>query len=285
MWREFPKVLHEHINTAFPANVTLVGTVLPNGFAQISPRGTTMVYDDEHLALWERGIGSTNENLHDGTKVTVFLRKTQLRELGLLPSGGIARFYGTANDPQVRRRSTTRSGRRLIEPEKDRDPDKKGYGVLIKVERAEDLSGKPLTLEYVQDPAMAAGDPCSHRRRRSGRPGARARSRLARRAVPAGRAGRRRIVDAKMFATGIRTVEFCRRWGIADQVKDWGFPRDFPFDNVFVTSLTGHEIGRIPMPSIARDQAVRRRARSSSRTARNSSSIRSSRARRDPVHR
>ena len=59
------------------------------------------------------------------------------------------------------------------------------------------------------------------------------------------------IVDAKMFATGIRTVEFCRRWGIAGQVKNWGFPRDFPFDNVFVTSLTGHEIGRIPMPSIA----------------------------------
>ena len=59
------------------------------------------------------------------------------------------------------------------------------------------------------------------------------------------------IVDAKMFATGIRTVEFCRRWGIAEQVKNWGFPRDFPFDNVFVTSLTGHEIGRIQMPSIA----------------------------------
>ena len=63
-----PKVLHEHINTAFPANVTLVGTVLPNGFAQISPRGSTMVYDDEHLALWERGTGSTNENLTDGSK-------------------------------------------------------------------------------------------------------------------------------------------------------------------------------------------------------------------------
>jgi len=30
-----------------------------------------------------------------------------------------------------------------------------------------------------------------------------------------------------------------------------GIPRDFPFDNVFVTSLAGHEIGRIEMPSIA----------------------------------
>ena len=58
------------------------------------------------------------------------------------------------------------------------------------------------------------------------------------------------VVDAKMFATGIRTVEFCRRWGIADAVKHWGFPEDFPFDNVFVTSLAGHEIGRIAMPAL-----------------------------------
>ena len=56
------------------------------------------------------------------------------------------------------------------------------------------------------------------------------------------------VVDAKMFATGIRTVEFCRRWGIAERVKHWGFPEDFPFDNVFVTSLNGHELGRIAMP-------------------------------------
>lgn len=64
-------------------------------------------------------------------------------------------------------------------------------------------------------------------------------------------AGDGSIVDAKMFATGIRTVEFCRRWGIAGKVRDWGFPTDFPFDNVFVTSLTGYELARIPMPSIA----------------------------------
>jgi 2-polyprenyl-6-methoxyphenol hydroxylase-like FAD-dependent oxidoreductase len=64
------------------------------------------------------------------------------------------------------------------------------------------------------------------------------------------------IVDAKMFMTGIRTLEFCRRWGIAERVKNWGFPRELPFDNVFVTSLIGHEIGRIPMPSIARTEPL-----------------------------
>ena len=138
-----PKALHEHINTAFPVNVCLVATVLSNGFAQVTPRGSTMVFDDEHLALWERGRGTTNAALEDGSKVTVFFRKPQLRESGIPPKGGIARFYGTA--------TLHKSGpiydeiwARLIQPEKDRDPEMKGFGVLIKVERAEDLGGASL---------------------------------------------------------------------------------------------------------------------------------------------
>ena len=90
---KIPKVLQSHINTAFPANVCLVGSVLPDGFAQVSPRGSTMVFDDTHIGLWERGKGSTTGNLTDGTPLTVFFRKPQLREEGVLPKGGIARFY------------------------------------------------------------------------------------------------------------------------------------------------------------------------------------------------
>jgi uncharacterized protein len=141
-----PKILHEHINSAFPANVCLVATVLTNGFAQVTPRGSTMVFDDEHLALWERGKGTTTANLNDGTKITVFFGKPQLRQTGLLPRGGIARFYGIA--------AIHRSGpvyeevwKRLVQPEKDRDPEKKGFAVLIKVERTEDLDGAPLNLK------------------------------------------------------------------------------------------------------------------------------------------
>jgi hypothetical protein len=36
-----PKVLHEHINTAYPAHVCLIGTTLPNGYSQITPRRAT----------------------------------------------------------------------------------------------------------------------------------------------------------------------------------------------------------------------------------------------------
>ena len=143
---KIPAVLQPHINSAFPAHVCLVGSVLPNGWAQVTPRGSTMVYDDQHIALWERGKGTTNANLGDGTKLTVFFRKPQLREEGLLPKGGIARFYGTAR--------IYRSGavyeevwRRLVQPEKDRDPQKDGFAVLIAIERAEDLDGEALRLE------------------------------------------------------------------------------------------------------------------------------------------
>jgi hypothetical protein len=143
---KIPKTLQPHINTAFPDFVCLVGTAQPDGYAQISPRGSTMVLDDEHLALWERGKGSTNAAMHDGSKVTVYFRKPQLRADGVLPKGGIARFYGTAqvvkSGPQCEE-----VWRRLVQPEKDRDPEKKGYAVLIKVERAEDLDGIALTLE------------------------------------------------------------------------------------------------------------------------------------------
>jgi uncharacterized protein len=141
-----PKTLQPHINTAFPEHVCLVGTVQPNGYAQITPRGSTMVFDDDHIALWERGKGSTTASLHDGSKVTVYFRKPQLRTDGMLPKGGIARFYGTAQ--------VVKSGaayeevwRKLVQPEKDRDPDKKGFAVLIKVERAEDLDGIALKLD------------------------------------------------------------------------------------------------------------------------------------------
>ena len=141
-----PKILQTHINTAFPNDVCLIATALPSGYAQVTPRGSTLVFDDEHFSLWERGKGSTTANLVDGTKVTIYFRKSQLRAEGILPKGGIARFYGTAR--------LYKSGpiyeevwKRLIQPEKNRDPDKKGFAVLIDVERAEELDGTPLPAE------------------------------------------------------------------------------------------------------------------------------------------
>jgi 2-polyprenyl-6-methoxyphenol hydroxylase-like FAD-dependent oxidoreductase len=56
------------------------------------------------------------------------------------------------------------------------------------------------------------------------------------------------IVTPKMNEVSVRTMEFCRRWGIADAVHACPFPPDYPLDVAFVTSLSGYELGRIPRP-------------------------------------
>ena len=56
------------------------------------------------------------------------------------------------------------------------------------------------------------------------------------------------IVTPKMNEVNIRTMEFCRRWGIAEAVHNCPFPPDYPLDVAFVTSLSGYELGRMPRP-------------------------------------
>jgi hypothetical protein len=140
---KIPTALHGPINGAFPATPCLVATTLPDGYAQVTPRGSVLVFDDETIAFWERGKGSTNAELKDGMKVTIFFRDPKTREAGLLPAGGIARFYGTA---KVHKSDAMRDKiwEKVVQPEKDRDPERKGFAVSVKIERAEDLNGAPL---------------------------------------------------------------------------------------------------------------------------------------------
>ena len=137
-----PKPLQQHINgTLFP-NTPLVGSVDRDGYPRISLRGSTCVYDDETLAFWERSSAGLKESIEDGAKLTVFFQKPELRE-SLLPIAGVARFFGTA---KVHRSGPVRDKvwSIILEAERQRDPERKGFAVLVKVERAEDLRGLPL---------------------------------------------------------------------------------------------------------------------------------------------
>ena len=68
-----------------------------------------------------------------------------MRESGLLPKGGIVRIYGTA---KLHKSGPMREEiwKRVVQPEKDRDPEQKGFAVSLAVDRAEDLDGAPLNL-------------------------------------------------------------------------------------------------------------------------------------------
>lgn len=57
-------------------------------------------------------------------------------------------------------------------------------------------------------------------------------------------------LPAKMLEVSVRTMELCRQLGVADKVRNWGFPPDWPLDSVFVTDMVGYELGRVRTPSL-----------------------------------
>jgi 2-polyprenyl-6-methoxyphenol hydroxylase-like FAD-dependent oxidoreductase len=62
------------------------------------------------------------------------------------------------------------------------------------------------------------------------------------------------IHQPKMDLVGIRTMEHCRRWGIVGDVENSPYPRDYPQDNVYLTSLGGYELGREQFPPLGEEK-------------------------------
>jgi 2-polyprenyl-6-methoxyphenol hydroxylase-like FAD-dependent oxidoreductase len=74
------------------------------------------------------------------------------------------------------------------------------------------------------------------------------------------------IYQARQDMVGVRTMEFCRRWGIVKDVEAAPYPRDYPQDNSYVTRLKGgYELGRHKVPAMRDDpgppQSPQRRER------------------------
>jgi hypothetical protein len=88
-------------------------------------KGSFMIWDQDHLAYWERGMNETLAAIRANPRVAVLAR----------PKGASPiRFYGSATevtDPAVREAVY----QRVIPEEQARDPEKKGIGVLILVDR------------------------------------------------------------------------------------------------------------------------------------------------------
>ena len=141
---KIPKSLWEPIDAFTVEEPILVATTAPDGYVRMSPKGSTCVYDPETLAYWDRDIAAQAGYISDGIPVTFYFRRRSLVEL--LPRAGSARFFGKAEvhrSGEVRDRVWTL----IVEPEKERDPERKGFAVLVPIERAEYMNGTPLDFD------------------------------------------------------------------------------------------------------------------------------------------
>ena len=113
----------------------------PDG-PNISPKGSMIVFDDEHLAYWERSKRQALENLGHDKRVVVIYPNFKAQRDGVLESGFL-RFYGTA---ELHESGPMREAifQKLLKREQEHAGADKGIGVLIKIARAADVRGKPL---------------------------------------------------------------------------------------------------------------------------------------------
>ncbi len=57
------------------------------------------------------------------------------------------------------------------------------------------------------------------------------------------------IGHPKMNQVSVRTMEICRRWGVARTVRDRSIPEDFPRNIRFVTATSGYELAHYDFPA------------------------------------
>ena len=128
--------MRELIDNAQADGVSCVlGTASRDGQPQISMKGSVLVYDHETLAYWERSKRSAMDNVGENPKVVILYRN---------PGKQINwRFYGTASiheEGPIREEVMSRT----VQAELDRDPERQGAKVLVRLDTIGELSGNVL---------------------------------------------------------------------------------------------------------------------------------------------
>jgi general stress protein 26 len=97
------------------------------GQPDVALKGSLMVWDADHLAWWERGRAETEAAVRANPHVAVMVRNVTRDKRTI-------RFYGEArivDDARLRERIWER----VIQVEKDTDPEKQGVAVMVRIDR------------------------------------------------------------------------------------------------------------------------------------------------------
>ncbi len=119
----------------------LVATEGPDG-PNISVKGSMVVYDDNHLAYWERSKKQALANLGHDKRVCVMYANFKAQRDGVLESGFL-RFFGKA---ELHESGPVHAAifKLLLPREQTHVGADTGTGVLVKIDRSADIRGKPL---------------------------------------------------------------------------------------------------------------------------------------------
>jgi hypothetical protein len=122
----------------YPCMLATIGPEGPN----ISPKGSMLVFDDNHLAYWERSKKQALANLGTDRRVNVMYANFKAQRDGILNSGFL-RFWGVA---ELHESGPMRDAifARLTKREQEHAGADTGIGVLIRITRAADIGGKPI---------------------------------------------------------------------------------------------------------------------------------------------
>jgi hypothetical protein len=113
----------------------LIATASADGEPDIGFKGSMMVFDKESLAYWERTRRQHLKNLLENPRVVVLFRDPKSRINW--------RFHGVATIHEqgpIREQVMART----VKDELDKDPERKGAGVVIRVDKITNLAGQVL---------------------------------------------------------------------------------------------------------------------------------------------
>lgn len=114
----------------------MVATAGASGMPDVAFKGSVMVWDREHLAYWERAHGTTLQNVAENPNICLLYWNPDRRTSW--------KFFGTAQllaDGELREQIMGKT----IQVELDRDPERKGIAVLVRVDRV--VRGREVLME------------------------------------------------------------------------------------------------------------------------------------------
>lgn len=124
---EFTEDMTNALNNSFADQMfVLVATSGASGMPDIAFKGSIMAWDKDHIAFWERALGTTFSNLQANGQCCFLYRNPEKRTLW--------KFFGVA---EVLTEGDVRQAvmERTVEAELSRDPERKGAAVVVRIDK------------------------------------------------------------------------------------------------------------------------------------------------------